>query len=376
MVRSVRFRSSRVSELQRRVRDLVTVLLLLVILMLMLRMLLVMLLGQLLIMLGLLVIPLRKMSRLGLSILLKKGQQSVPFVGCRRRSRVWVHMCPTRGRLHLEKTLKLSRRPFNGFDALRGPSNRLCLGTEVILCERFFDRNMDRYMRSAGCVLLLLLLDPFLELDKKRSHHVELVRIRSRSGIILLIPLAVPKRGKLRELVPLNFTDLFPGLWMEVGVHGDIPENIESNLLIPHRHLDVLHFIIPRHQPSFPDVETCFLVDLSNGAVQVILVLVDFASGETPVGALLPALDQHSRVHGLIQQDSSSDGNSGLVLEKLLERSHVVFSREGGQQGTVLEDSKTETSERHRRECRVQRTYKIFVEPLCLFDLEANSGHG
>lgn len=55
-------------------------------------------------------------------------------------------MCFIRGRLYLEKMLKFSCCFFNGFDVFCGFSNRFCLGIEVIFCERFFDRNMDRYM--------------------------------------------------------------------------------------------------------------------------------------------------------------------------------------------------------------------------------------
>jgi len=132
-------------------------------------------------------------------------------------------------------------------------------------------------------------------------------------------------------------------------------------------------FVLPGHQAGFPNVKAGFFVDFSNSAVQIILVLVDLASGEAPVGALLPSLDEHGGIHGLVQQDGAPDRDTCLVLEKLFERAHMVFDREGGEQGAVLEDAQTEVAQRHGRESRVQRTDKIFVEPLCFLYLETDA---
>ena len=68
-----------------------------------------------------------------------------------------------------------------------------------------------------------------------------------------------------------------------------------------------------------------------------------------------------------------SDRNSGLVLEEFLEGSHMVFDQEGGEEWTVLEYPEAEAAEGHGRQGRVQGTDKVFVKPLCLLNLEADT---
>jgi hypothetical protein len=112
---------------------------------------------------------------------------------------------------------------------------------------------------------------------------------------------------------------------LEIRLHRNVAEDVESDLLLSHRDLDVLDLIMLRHQSSLPDVKTGLLVDLTDGAIQIVLILVDLSSGEAPVGTLLPSLDQHGRVHLLVQQDGTPDGDSRLVLKKLFEGAHMIL---------------------------------------------------
>jgi hypothetical protein len=54
----------------------------------------------------------------------------------------------------------------------------------------------------------------------------------------------------------------------------------------------------------------------------------------------------------------------------------MAFGREGCQQRAMLEYAKAETAQGHGRQGRVQRTDKIFVEPLRFLNLETDPGYG
>jgi hypothetical protein len=84
-------------------------------------------------------------------------------------------------------------------------------------------------------------------------------------------------------------------------------------LLLPQRHVDVLYVVLVVDETSVSDLVAGFFVHLANGAIQVPFVLVDLAPGEAPAGTLLPSLDENGLVHGVIEQDGSSDGDSGFV---------------------------------------------------------------
>lgn len=222
---------------------------------------------------------------------------------------------------------------------------------------------------------LALLDDPLLQRNEERRYHVEfvgIVRVFGRVVVVVLVPL-LPEGRQIGQLVPLDLANLLPGAGLEVGVNGDIAENVEPNLLVAHSDLNELGVLAGRDETRGADVEPGLLVHLADRAVQVVLVLVDLSPGEAPVRALLPTPHQKHRVHGLIQQDSPTHGDACLVLQELLERLYVDADGEGGQEGAVLEYPQAEGPQGHGREGGVERADEIFVEPLGFFNLEADS---
>ena len=159
-------------------------------------------------------------------------------------------------------------------------------------------------------------------------------------------------------------------------VHGDASEDVEHHALLAHSDGDLLHVLIGLHETGLVEVESCLLVDLAHGAVEVGLLLVDLASREAPLGALLPALDEHGMGHVVVEHDGAADGHARLVGEELVVGLLVELLGIGGEERTVLEHELGELAQVHRRQAgRVQRTDEVFVEPLCLLDLEADALH-
>lgn len=143
-------------------------------------------------------------------------------------------------------------------------------------------------------------------------------------------------------------------------------------MLLAHGDFDELDVLLVRHKARVPDIETGFLVDLANGTVQIILVFVDLASWETPIGAFLPTFDQDDFIHILVQQDGSAHGNTSLVSEKLGEGGNVMVMGPLRQQRTVLENAQGKRLQGQRGKRRIERSDEVFVEPLGFLDLEAD----
>jgi hypothetical protein len=142
-------------------------------------------------------------------------------------------------------------------------------------------------------------------------------------------------------------------------------------MLFAHGDFDELDFLIILDQSGFTNIVASFLVDFTDGTVEILLVLVDFSTGKAPVGALLPAFDEDDLIHLTIQHDSSTNRHPGLVGQELGERCHVVILRPICHERTVLKDSQGERLKGERRQGRIERPDKILVEPLCLLNLEA-----
>jgi hypothetical protein len=99
-------------------------------------------------------------------------------------------------------------------------------------------------------------------------------------------------------------------------------------MLLSHRDFNIYGLRLVWYQPSLSEIQAGFLVDLSNGTVQVIFVLVDLASGETPARPFLPALDENYRVQVTVEHNSTADWHASLVLQKLFERLGMVLNGE------------------------------------------------
>lgn len=181
-----------------------------------------------------------------------------------------------------------------------------------------------------------------------------------------------PDRRQVSQLVPVNLRDLLSGPRLEVGVHGHASEDVEHHALLAHGDGDALHLVLWQHQVGFLQVVARLFPDLSYGAVQVIFLLVDFAARKAPLGALLPALDQHRVGHVLVQHDGAADGHACLVGEELVVRLLVQLGRVCREQRTVLKHELRELAQVHRRQAMgIQRADEVFIEPLRFFDLEA-----
>lgn len=112
-------------------------------------------------------------------------------------------------------------------------------------------------------------------------------------------------------------------------VHGNVSEHIESHLLIADVDFNKLDISVLRHKASCLNIVASLLITFTHGAYQVILVLVDFPSGKTPVGILLPTLDQNDMIHGVVKHNDTSDWHPSLVHEELIECAHMITLGEG-----------------------------------------------
>ena len=63
-------------------------------------------------------------------------------------------------------------------------------------------------------------------------------------GTIAVLLLVLLKGRQIGELVPLNFADLFPGAWLEVGILRDASENIQLHMLFSHCDVNALHVFL------------------------------------------------------------------------------------------------------------------------------------
>ncbi|OSS44686.1 hypothetical protein B5807_10585 [Epicoccum nigrum] len=227
-------------------------------------------------------------------------------------------------------------------------------------------------------VELVLQFDPRSERPKERRDHVEAAFLDQVLTSALLLHLVLAPHGRqIGQLIPGDLGNFFSRPWLKVCVHWYAAEDVQHHALLAHGNGDLLHLILRQHQPCFFQVVACLLPHLSHGAVQVVLLLVDLAAGKAPLGALLPAFDQHGVCHVLVQHDGAANGHAGLVGEELVVGLLVQGGRVGGEERTVLEHELRELAQVHRGQAvRVQRADEVFVEPLCFFDLEANALDG
>lgn len=229
--------------------------------------------------------------------------------------------------------------------------------------------------------MLPLLVDPPLQGGEKGSNHVELVG--ADGGVVvgfldmlaaaLVVVVVVAVRRQAGQAVELNLADLLAGLRLEDCVERDAAEDKHAQVLLSHGDVDRVDVAVVGDEAGFLDVVARLLPDFSYGADKVILVLVDLASGEGPGRVLLPALDEEDLVHVVVEQDGASDGDAGLVGHELVEGQGVEVVRVAGGEGAVLQDARGKLPQVQLRQRRVQRTDKVFVEPLGLLDLEADS---
>lgn len=247
-------------------------------------------------------------------------------------------------------------------------------------------------MRTDVCPLSILSplrLDPRLEGTQEGCDHVEaVVFYHVLAGALLDLILAL-EGGEIAELVPVDFLcmlavhhqgqgivayrNLLPCARLKVRVHRHTAKDVQKHALFAHVDGDALHLAFGLHQASFLQIVTRLLVDLAYGAFQIRLVLVDFSSRETPLGALLPTLYQNRMGHVVVEHDGASHGDACLVLQEVLEGFEEMVLREASKERTMLEHALGEHAQVHRRQARVQRPDEVFIEPLCLLDLKADA---
>jgi hypothetical protein len=177
----------------------------------------------------------------------------------------------------------------------------------------------------------MLLLYPLLQRTQKGGDHVKAVVFDQVLTGTLMLGLVLPSQGRqVGQLVPVDLGDFLPRLRLEVRVHGHATENVEHHGLFTHSDSDLFHVLVGLDQVGGPQVVARLLPDLSHGAVEIGLFLVDLASGETPFGALLPSLDEHGVGHVLVEHNGAAHGHACLVGEELLVGLLVQLLRVGG----------------------------------------------
>jgi hypothetical protein len=155
-------------------------------------------------------------------------------------------------------------------------------------------------------------------------------------------------------------------------VHRHSSKDVKPHILLSHVNLDILHFLVVFDQACFFDVVPRFLIYLSYGTVEVIFIFVYFASRKAPICTFLPSLHQHDLVHCLVEHNSTTHRNTRFVSKELRECGGVVLNIPLRKQRTMLEYPEAKGSQGQGWEGRVKGSYKVFVEPLCFFHLEAD----
>jgi hypothetical protein len=120
-----------------------------------------------------------------------------------------------------------------------------------------------------------------------------------------------------------------------------------------------------------------FLQDFSRGAAGLWLVLVDFAAGECPSCARVPAADEEDAGEAGVEDDGAADGDADLVPDEFPEG--VFCGLRGGdalEEGHVVEEEVGELAEGEAGERGADGPDVVLVEPVRLLDLEADAGDG
>lgn len=165
---------------------------------------------------------------------------------------------------------------------------------------------------------LLLLLYPCPKRAEEWSDHVEVIVLDDIvvGGLWGVVPL--PYHRQVGEFIPVDLGDFLAGARLEKGVHGHAAKDVQHHILFAHGNSNTLHLVFGSHQISSPQIVARLFVDLAHGAVKVRLVFVDLSTRKTPLCALLPALDQHSVGHVVVQHDGTAHRHACLVGQKLL----------------------------------------------------------
>ena len=159
----------------------------------------------------------------------------------------------------------------------------------LILRRRLFSKTvLCTGISHTRTVLPFLVRNPPLQLPHKRRDHVKLASISTRPVAIALLVLLETRQ--ILERIPLNLANLLPRLGLEIGILGHASEGEEAHVLLTHSDVEMLDLVLVLgDQARLRDVVARLLPDLADGAVEILLVLVDLAAGKGPRGALLPA---------------------------------------------------------------------------------------
>jgi hypothetical protein len=94
-------------------------------------------------------------------------------------------------------------------------------------------------------IQLELLLDPSPEWPEEGRNHVKAALfdgvVRGHLWLGLVLP---PERRQVRQLVPVDFGDLFARARLKVCVHGHTAEDIEHHALLAHCDGDAFHLLL------------------------------------------------------------------------------------------------------------------------------------
>lgn len=157
---------------------------------------------------------------------------------------------------------------------------RFRLYAGFVFCESLFDhRNLRRkmVMACANRILLPLERHPLLQRPNKRSHHVELVSIRGigrlvrfvarvvLAVVVIVVLLSIGRQ--VRNLVPLDLADLLARSGFKVCVHWHVPEDVQPDLLVPKRGVDVFDIFRRRDKAGLSDIKAGLFGNLTNRTV-------------------------------------------------------------------------------------------------------------
>jgi hypothetical protein len=180
----------------------------------------------------------------------------------------------------------------------------------------------------------LLLSNPLLDVAHKWCHHIELVGIT----IVSIVPASLGEAGQIAQVVPRNLADLLPGFRLEKCVQGYVAEDEHPHMLLAHGDIDVLDIpLFIRNDTSGTNIKSGFFPNLADCAIEILFVLVDFATWERPGGTLFPAFNEHHLFHALIKQDGAAHWHAHLVCQEFFIRGEMLFAGEAAQERTVLE---------------------------------------
>jgi hypothetical protein len=154
-----------------------------------------------------------------------------------------------------------------------------------------------------------------LQLRDKWKNHVE--RIGSYLALILHVALVVAIGRQLIDREPRAILNLVSRARTELRVHGDIIDNVEPRKVkVTGRPLEVAAPV-----DEMTTVESRFLENLSDSALNGLLILVHLSLGERPRILREVGLHQQAMLHVRRQEDCTVSGHRDLVVSPFLENS-------------------------------------------------------